>query len=263
MKNNKCTSCFACPYCQNILALTEDPKTKLKILLCQFCYWNSKEINMKEEKFEVLLENVSKLSNKLREQDLKIYSLAHALFKESNLSLEAESKAISHHVTPHKKNPSSKNYVEESNFKNKEQIDKLSKSADLLIRRTTLEEESEEYVGNENKCPQAITLLNKKVRRCPNPNCNKPFTNLYRPSRSTEPKIELMYKELKILQAQRLPPADNLLKIKFLRKATLFGKEYEPSQVETVQLGKEFEVRLSIENKTRGTTTDVLYTFIV
>lgn len=43
---------------------------------------------MKDEKIEVLLENLGKLSNKLREPELKIYSLAHTYFKEANLSLE-------------------------------------------------------------------------------------------------------------------------------------------------------------------------------
>lgn len=49
-KNSKCAFCFSCPYCHSVLTLTKDPKTRYWIYLCQFCYWNTKEINMKEER---------------------------------------------------------------------------------------------------------------------------------------------------------------------------------------------------------------------
>jgi hypothetical protein len=36
-----------------------------------------------------------------------------------------------------------------------------------MIKHTSLDEDSEEYVGQENKFPQALPLLTKKTRRCP------------------------------------------------------------------------------------------------
>lgn len=63
IKSSKCTFCFSCPYCQNVLTLARDPKSKCWIYLCQFCYWNTKEINMKEERAEILQDNLFKLSS--------------------------------------------------------------------------------------------------------------------------------------------------------------------------------------------------------
>lgn len=86
IKNSKCTFCFACPYCQNVLTLSRDPKSKYWIYYCQFCYWNTKEINMKEERAEILQDNLFKLSS-LRDTENRIYNTAFTFFKETNNSI--------------------------------------------------------------------------------------------------------------------------------------------------------------------------------
>lgn len=45
----------------------------------------------------------------------------------------------------------------------------------------------------------------------------KPVTNIYKTVVATEPTIELMHKDLKVIQCQRLPAIDGKVKVKFLK----------------------------------------------
>jgi hypothetical protein len=199
IKNNKCPFCFSCPYCHSVMTLSKDPKSRCWIYLCQFCYWNTKEINMKDERAEILQDNLFKLSS-LREYEHKIYNTAQSYFKETNISIEMENQAYKY---TYNKRPAIRSSLEESSIKDKQQLRKINEALDNLVKHVGLEEESEEYTGNEQKYPQALPLLTKKTRRCPE--CSKPITNIYKPLVSGEPSVELMNKELKIVQCQRLP----------------------------------------------------------
>lgn len=68
----------------------------------------------------------------------------------------------------------------------------MNENIESIIKHTSLEEDSEEYTGTENKYPHALALLPKKTRKCPE--CAKALTNIYRPVVSNEPNIELMHK---------------------------------------------------------------------
>lgn len=72
------------------------------------------------------------------------------------------------------------------------------------------------------------------------------MTNLYKPSRSNELKIELMYKEFRVLQCQLAPPTDRQVKVRFMRAAKLESKEYQPGEIVEVQVGKEFTVGVKV-----------------
>jgi hypothetical protein len=74
--------------------------------------------------------------------------------------------------------------------------------------------------------------LSKKTRRCPD--CTKPLTNIYRPVVSNEPAVELMHKELKVIQAQRLAPVDGKVRIKFLKACLLNEKVYKQGDQEEI-----------------------------
>lgn len=101
-KSSKCSFCFACPYCQNVLSLSKDPRSKNWIYLCQFCYWNTKEINMKEERAEILQDNLFKLAS-LREAEQRIYAQAYNFFKDNNQKVETENQSYKY---THTKRPS-------------------------------------------------------------------------------------------------------------------------------------------------------------
>jgi uncharacterized protein with PIN domain len=79
----------------------------------------------------------------------------------------------------HNKRPSIRSSMEESHLKDKQQLKKINEGIENIIKHTSLDEDSEEYVGNESKYPQALPLITKKTRRCPE--CSKPLTNIYRP----------------------------------------------------------------------------------
>ena len=98
-----------------------------------------------------------------------------------------------------------------------------------LIKHVGLEEDEEEYTGTEQKYPQALPLLTKKTRRCPE--CSKPMTNIYRPLVSGEPSVELMHKDLKVIQCQRLPPVDGKVKIKFLKNCIFNEKKRKVGEI--------------------------------
>lgn len=83
------------------------------------------------------------------------------------------------------KRPSSiKSSLEESSAKDKQQLKKINGVLETLVKHAGLEEDSEEYTAVEQKYPQALPLLTKKIRRCPE--CTKPLTNIYKPLLSNE-----------------------------------------------------------------------------
>ena len=220
LKNNKCTFCFSCPFCHNVLTLSRDPRSKCWIYLCQFCYWNTKEINMKEERAEILQDNLFKLSN-LREGENRIYTTAYTFFKESNIAIDMEHQFMRY---THTRRPSMRASIEDSGDRDKKQLKKLNEGLESMVKHTSLEEDSEEYTNNEHKYPHALPLLTKKVRRCPE--CNKHLTNIYRAVVSNEPTLEVMHKELKVIQCQRLPGVEGKVKVKFLKNCQVGDRQY-------------------------------------
>lgn len=51
-------------------------------MLCQYCYWTTKEVNLACDKSEDLIENLNKISSNMSENDYKIYNATQGLFKE-------------------------------------------------------------------------------------------------------------------------------------------------------------------------------------
>ena len=180
IKNNRCTFCFSCPFCENILSLTRDPRSKCWIYLCQFCYWNSKEINMKEDRPEILQENLTKL-RALKDSETRLYSTAYTYFKESCIALDMENQFLRY---THTRRPSIRASIEESGTRDQKQLEKLNDGLEKMVKHTSLDEDSEEYVNNDHKYPQALPLQAKKVRRCPE--CSRHLTNIYRAVVSNE-----------------------------------------------------------------------------
>lgn len=118
---------------------------------------------MKEERAEILQDNLFKLSS-LRDTENRIYNTAFTFFKETNNSIQTENQSFKY---THNKRPSIRSSMEESHLKDKQQLKKINEGIENLIKHTGLEQDSQEFVGNENKFPQALALLTKKTRRCP------------------------------------------------------------------------------------------------
>lgn len=51
-------------------------------MLCQFCYWNTREINVAEDKTDDLFQTLNKLSATIKESESKIYNASQGYFKE-------------------------------------------------------------------------------------------------------------------------------------------------------------------------------------
>lgn len=146
---------------------------------------------------------------------------------------------------------------EESLQDTKKQIER---TCDNLVKRVGLEDVCEDYEG-EMKVPQNLPLLAKKVRRCPE--CKKPLTTTFR-NKSGEQKVELMFKDVKILQCQRLPAQDGKVFVKYLRDLSINDEEIGPTgTIKEVEVNKIFQVKINIINKTKGTTNSIVYDFIV
>jgi hypothetical protein len=120
----------------------------------------------------------------LREGENRIYNTALTFFKETNISVEMENQSFKY---THNKRPSIRSSMEESNLRDRQQLKKINEGIDNLIKHTSLDDEPEDFLGTESKYPQALPLLTKKTRRCPE--CAKPLTNIYRPVVSNEPNI--------------------------------------------------------------------------
>lgn len=115
-----------------------------------------------------------------------------------------------------------------------------------------MDDAPEEYDG-EIRMPQNLPLQAKKTRRCPT--CKKPLTTSFK-SRTGEYKIELMYKELRVLQCQIIPPVDNKVKIKCLKDLVLENEdECKAQEIREVAVNKLFKVKVKILNRTRETTS--------
>lgn len=72
------------------MSLKQSKKNILRrffILFCQFCYWSSREVSIKEQSSEALLESINKQSMNLKESENKIYNFAWTFFKESNMAI--------------------------------------------------------------------------------------------------------------------------------------------------------------------------------
>lgn len=87
----------------------------------------------------------------------------------------------------HNKRPSIRSSLEESSAKDKQQLRKINEAIETLVKHVGLEEDNEEYTGSEQKYPQALPLLTKKTRKCPE--CMKPVTNIYKTVVASEPSI--------------------------------------------------------------------------
>lgn len=129
----------------------------------------------------------------------------------------------------HNKRPSIRSSLEESSVKDKQQLKKINEVLDTVVKHVGLDDDNEEYTAVEQKYPQALPLLTKKTRRCPE--CSKPVTNIYRPLVSGEPSVELMHKDLKVLQCQRLPAIDGKVKLKFLKNCVFQEKKYKIGEI--------------------------------
>jgi hypothetical protein len=75
---------------------------------------------------------------------------------------------------------------------------------------------------------------------------------------SGEPNIELMHKELKVIQCQRLPAVEGKVRIKFLKNCVMGEKHYKINEQEDVEIGKAFVVTATVENKRKN--AEVAYT---
>ena len=54
-----------------------------------------------------------------------------------------------------------------------------------------------------------------------------------------------------------------MAKLKFLREGKLDGEQFNDDDVKEVELDKEFEIAIEIENRIRKTKTRINYTFVV
>ena len=99
--------------------------------------------------------------------------------------MENQSAKYTHN--PSNRRSSIRTSMEESTLKDKKKLQRINSGIEIIVKHTSLEEDSEEYTSNEQKNPQALPLLTKKIRRCPE--CAKPLTNIYRPVMSNEPNI--------------------------------------------------------------------------
>ena len=72
-----------------------------------------------------------------------------------------------------------------------------------------------------------------------------------------------MFKDVKMIQCQRLPPVDDKVSLKFLRAMLLNGEECKELSVQKVEVNKPFKVEIDIPNKTKGTTNKIEYELIV
>ena len=73
-----------------------------------------------------------------------------------------------------------------------------------------------------------------------------------------------MFKDVKIIQCQRLAPKDGKVHLKFLRDIVIDGdKEYKQNEVTKVDVNAPFKAKIDIVNKTKGTTSHIEYEFIV
>lgn len=153
-------------------------------MLCQYCYWTTKEVNLACDKSEDLIENLNKISSNMSENDYKIYNATQGLFKEVAAIIEHENQVSKY------SNPSRKTYKknqEDSLLDTKNQIEK---TCEALVKRCSLDDPMNDFDGDV-KVPQNLPLLAKKTRRCPT--CKKPLTTTFK-TRTGEQKTELMFK---------------------------------------------------------------------
>ena len=132
------------------------------------------------------------------------------------------------------------NFVEDDSIL-KQKAEKGDKNPDTIIKRTSLDEPSDEF-HVEFKYPQGLPLIARKIRKCPD--CKKPLTTVYRGrpeennrnpaeqrTRHGEQKIELMHKDIKILLCQYITLTSNKAKVKLLKDATIEGEKYKKDDV--------------------------------
>jgi hypothetical protein len=57
-------------------------KVRKYVFLCQFCYWNSKDIGVADEKPEELLKIIEKLSRGIKDSEIRAYMACQKYFKD-------------------------------------------------------------------------------------------------------------------------------------------------------------------------------------
>lgn len=70
-----------------------------------------------------------------------------------------------------------------------------------------------------------------------------------------------MHKDLKIIQAQRLAPVNNFVRIKFLKNCILNEKPYKINEQEEVEVNKPLKMLATIENKRKN--VEVTYSIFI
>ena len=191
------------------------PRTRRKnILLCQFCYWTTKELGIEEDTAEELQAAVAKASKGLREPDLRLYQSCQRFFKEKIIENGEVRKELSR--KPRTANDT-KNMVMQfradylglqASQAGSSILAPVHLSSDPELTFTTLddEDEAEEDRGARN-LPKGLPLLARKTRRCLH--CKKLLTKSFKTFKN-EHKVELGHNEPKVLICQKSPFVDRV-----------------------------------------------------
>lgn len=69
-----------------------------------------------------------------------------------------------------------------------------------------------------------------------------------------------MFKDVKMIQCQRLPPVNGEVSLKFLRDMILDEDiACKTNDIRKVDINKPFKAKIDIVNKTKGTTSQIEY----
>ncbi len=69
-----------------------------------------------------------------------------------------------------------------------------------------------------------------------------------------------MFKDVKMIQCQRLPAVDGKVSVKFLRDMILDeNTNYKTNDIKKVEVNKIFKAKIDIVNRTKGTISQIEY----